>query len=196
MADFYQEHFCEYHEKTFAIDPASFLTPLIRYLKPGESILDVGCSSGRDLKWFKDRGFEVTGFERSKGLAALARENASCPVIEGDFEAYDFSRMQVDALVVCGALVHIPRERFETVFINVVKALKPDGRLLISLKQGSGVSTDGYGRNFYYWQRPELEAIFVKQGLRVLEVHTSVSKVNQKDIWLSYVLLRSSKTHH
>ena len=39
-------------------------------------VLDIGCGSGRDLKWLRERGFSVTGFERSKGLAALARRHA------------------------------------------------------------------------------------------------------------------------
>jgi SAM-dependent methyltransferase len=193
-SDFYQQQYLAYHDKTFSIDPTSFLEPLIRHLKPGESILDVGCGSGRDLKWLKGRGFDVTGFERCKGLAVLARENASCTVIEGDFEAYDFSTMQVDALVLCGALVHIPHERFEKVLKNIVRALKPDGKLLVSLKQGQGSSLDGDGREFYYWQAPELDAIFAKHGLSVLKVHTNISKVNQKDTWLSYVLRNPLRT--
>ena len=193
-ADFYREHYRQYHERTFTIDPASFLAPLVRHLKPGAGILDVGCGSGRDLKWLKARGFEVTGFERSKGLASLARANASCTVIEGDFESYDFSGMRMDALVLCGALVHIPHERFETVLMNIARALKPDGRLLISLKQGRGVSMDDDGRTFYYRQAPELDAVFAGQGFKVLEFHTDVSKVDPGDTWLSYVLRNSLRT--
>jgi len=77
MPDFYQENYKSYHEKTFLIDPSSFLEPLARRLPPEAFILDVGCGSGRDLVWMKKRGFEVIGFERSPGLAELARENKS-----------------------------------------------------------------------------------------------------------------------
>ncbi|MBW2612111.1 MAG: methyltransferase domain-containing protein, partial [Deltaproteobacteria bacterium] len=73
--DYYQRHFLEYHTQTFNVDPASFLEPLTKYLQPGDRILDVGCGSGRDLLWFKNRGFVATGFERSAGLARLARQN-------------------------------------------------------------------------------------------------------------------------
>jgi len=38
----------------------------------------VGCGSGRDLLWMKKQDFDVIGFERSPGLAELARENAGC----------------------------------------------------------------------------------------------------------------------
>ena len=86
MPDFYQENFKAYHQKTFSIDPSSFLEPLARRLPAEAFILDVGCGSGRDLLWMKKRGFDVIGFERSPGLAELARDNVGCEVIEGDFE--------------------------------------------------------------------------------------------------------------
>jgi SAM-dependent methyltransferase len=91
MPDFYQKNYKVYHEKTFSIDPSSFLEPLARRLPAEAFILDVGCGGGRDLLWMKKRGFDVIGFERSPGLAELARDNVGYEVIEGDFETYDFN---------------------------------------------------------------------------------------------------------
>lgn len=186
--DFYQDHFQTYHDRTFAIDPASFLSPLVKHLSPGAEILDVGCGSGRDLKWLKKRGFGVTGFERSKGLAALARKHAGCRVLEGDFEVVDFSTFQVDALLMSGSLVHVSHERFAIVFAHIVRALKPGGRLLISLKQGRGSAVDDDGRRFFYWQEEELRAIFANQGFVVVAFDSNASMVNRRDTWLSFVL--------
>jgi 2-polyprenyl-3-methyl-5-hydroxy-6-metoxy-1,4-benzoquinol methylase len=77
MKDYYQENYKAYHEKTFSIDPSSFLEPLAGRLPPEAFIMDVGCGSGRDLQWMKKQGFEVVGFDQSPGLAELARENKS-----------------------------------------------------------------------------------------------------------------------
>jgi len=38
----------------------------------------VGCGSGRDLLWLKNRGFKVIGFERPKGLAELVFAAGIC----------------------------------------------------------------------------------------------------------------------
>jgi SAM-dependent methyltransferase len=86
MDDYYEENCREYNEATVAIDPSSFLAPLLARIEPPATILDVGCGSGRDMLWFKERGFRVTGFERSSGLAELARKHSGCPVTEGDKE--------------------------------------------------------------------------------------------------------------
>ncbi len=188
MENFYQNHCKAYHEKTFHIDPSSFLKPFIRYLKAGASILDVGCGSGRDLCWLKERDFSVTGFERSVGLAALARKHAGCEIIQGDFEVYDFSKLDFDAILLCGSLVHIPYNRLDPVFGNIVKCLESGGKILVSLKQGKRSSTCVDGRTFYFWQDTDLRDIFEKHDLSVIEFHKGISKVNVTDTWLSYVL--------
>jgi len=51
----------QYHDQTVSIDPASFLSPLIRCLSPSSVILDVGCGSGRDMRWLKDEGVSADG---------------------------------------------------------------------------------------------------------------------------------------
>ena len=188
MSDYYQKNYNAYHEKTFPIDPSSFLKPLAQRLPAEAFVLDVGCGSGRDLLWMKKRGFDVIGFERSPGLAELARDNAACEVIKGDFESYDFSSFLVDAIMLVGALVHVPHERFSDVFQNITSAIPDNGSVLITLKQGSGDLTDPDGRIFYLWQDQKALELFDTLGFKVCDFSTSVSKTGSEEIWMSYVL--------
>jgi len=191
MPDYYQKNYNAYQEKTFSIDPASFLAPLAQRLPAEAFILDVGCGSGRDLLWMKKKGFDVIGFERSPGLAELARDNVGCEVIEGDFETYDFSSILVDAVMLVGALVHLPHERFSKVFDNITDAISDNGSVLITLKQGSGDRTDPDGRVFYLWEDPKASEVFDTLGFKVCDFSTSVSKTGSGDVWMSYVLDKS-----
>ena len=191
MPDFYQDNYNAYHEKTFSIDPSSFLEPLAQRLPPDAFNLDVGCGSGRDLLWMKKRGFEVIGFERSPGLAELARENAWYEVIEADFETYDFSTIMVDAVMIVGALVHIPHDRFREVFENITSALAENGSVLLTLKEGEGSRRDSDGRIFYLWQDAEARELFDDLGFKICGFSKSVSKTGSGDVWLSYVLEKS-----
>ena len=126
MADYYEKHYKEYHEKTFDINSSIFLEYFVKTLPKRVSILDVGCGSGRDLIWFKKKGFKVTGFERSKRLANLARELSGCEVIEGDFERYDFSKLSFDAMTAIGSLVHVTHGKFTKVFKNILECLNSE----------------------------------------------------------------------
>ena len=145
-----------------SIDPSSFLEPLAQRLPSEAFILDGGCGSGRDLLWMKKRGFDVIGFERSPGLAELARKNTGCEIIEGDFETYDFSSILVDAIMAIGSLVHVPHERFSKVFENITSAISDNGSVLITLKEGAGDLKGPDGRIFYLWEDDDAQEWFKK----------------------------------
>jgi len=191
MPDYYQQHFRDYHRTTFHIDPTSFLEPLARYLKCGDSILDVGCGSGRDLIWLQKQKFKVTGFERSAGLAELARCNVGCDVILGDFETFDFSKYTFDAMLLCGALVHIPHTRLIGVVGHVIQGVRDGGYILISLKAGEGCESGIDNRIFYLWKDEDLRELLDSLGLAVIEFQQNQSKRDEQDTWLSYVLRKA-----
>ena len=190
MSDYYQQNYRTYHEKTFFVDSASFLTPFAENLEPGATILDIGCGSGRDLLWLKKLGFKVIGFERSPALADLAGRNAGCEVIEGDFETFDFSGLQADGLLFAGSLVHIEHDTLASLLENITNATRAK-IIYVSLKQGAGLKTGADGRTFYLWYDKDLRKLFEKLGFQVIDSSTSASLVDSKDIWLGYVLQKS-----
>ena len=188
MSDYYTHHYRVYHERTFSVDPTSFLNPLADLLSAGSTVVDVGCGSGRDILWLQNRGFQVIGIERSSGLAALARRNTACRIIEADFESYDFRKISVDALLLIGALVHLPHAEFPAVLESVCRALNDPGTLLITMKEGSGTVADQDGRQFYLWQDKDLRKIFHARRLRAIDFFRQPSEINPNDTWLGYVL--------
>ncbi len=188
---YYENNYLQYHEATFNIDPTSILEPLARHLPPGAHILDVGCSSGRDLLWLKNKGFKVTGLERSPGLAGLARENAGCKIIESDFNQLDFSSLQVDAILLIGVLVHTPYEEMPVLFNRITKALNNGGYVLITMKDGTAPKVDEKGRSFYLWTDPDLRVVFKKAGFVEKDFSNEVSKLGTGELWLSYVLQKA-----
>jgi len=189
MRDYYQDNFNAYHESTVKIDPSSFLEPIAQRLPLSATILDVGCGSGRDMLWFKQRGFNTTGFERSSGLAELARKHSGCRVIEGDFEKYDFSGLSLDAIILVGALVHVSHEQFQAVLENIVRGLKQEGHALVTLKEDRNIPEDlSSERVFYFWHDKDLRDIFDKLNLTIVDFSRQVSKVRPTDVWLGYVL--------
>ncbi len=164
------------------------MNTLTVHLESGNTVVDVGCGSGRDILWLKNRGYDVIGLERSSGLAGLARTHTACRIIEADFETYDFAKLSADALLLIGTLVHLPRSQFSKVLKTICRALKKHGFLLITMKQGKGIFTDPDGRQFYLWQDEDLRDVFQSQNLPVIDFFRQPSKINPNQTWLGYVL--------
>lgn len=188
IKDYYQKEYNTYHQETFSVDPSLFLSPLTTSLPAPAHILDIGCGSGRDLCWLCERGYQCTGFERSKGLAELALRNSGCQIIEADFTVYDFSLIRVDAVILVGALVHFRHDELKEVLSNCLQALHEKGLVLLTLKEGKGSMEDGKGRLFYLWQDEDVKIIFNGLGLKLVDFTRTRSQIRHNDVWLGYLL--------
>ncbi|MFH1152951.1 MAG: MBL fold metallo-hydrolase [Pseudomonadota bacterium] len=187
---YYTTGFQDYFSRTVSADPSSFLEPFARELPENADILDVGCGSGRDLLWLRQRGFSPRGLEQSPGLAELARIHSGCQIIQADFETHDFSGVDAHGILLVGVLVHLPGHRLKPVLENILQGLRSDGTMLLTLKQGSGAVVDDLGRRFTLWQDPGLRQLFFKAGLCVVRFRVSGSALNTGESWLEYHLMR------
>ncbi len=191
IRDYYETHAQSYYENTFGLNPSVFLEPFIRVLSPGASILDIGCGSGRDIRWLRQRGFSVTGLERSPALAKLARSRSRCGVMEGDFETFDFSSGGAwDAFMMVGALVHIPHERLFPVLRRIIEGRRSFRTALITLKEGDGVVDAVDGRRFYLWRDEAVRDIYAQLEVTVASFFRNLSATGSGESWLGYVVIK------
>jgi len=186
--DYYHRAFQSYFNDTAHVDSTPFLDPVVKHLPLRGEVWDVGCGSGRDLLWLKQRGFNAVGLERSQGLVRLAAAHSGCQVIQGDFNTFDFSRIAVDAILLIGALVHVSRQELPPLLSTIIAGLKPGGVLFLSLKQGCGIREDKQGRQFYLWQDAALEEVLHELPLKIVDTSKSDSLLATGEQWLAYVL--------
>ncbi len=190
MTDYYDIHAREYYDQTVSADPSGFLSPFIQFLPPQPRILDIGCGSGRDLLWLKQRGFQPTGLERSAFLARLAGKHSGCPVIEGDMEHFDFTIGSWNALMMVGSLVHISHKRFVPVIQKLLSGVASPCVILLTMKAGEGCIRAADGRVFYLWSDAELEESFLRLNLKVATFFRNTSVIGSRESWLGYVLMK------
>ena len=70
---FYEENAHDYFARTKDADMTALLGRFAELLPDGAVVLDVGCGSGRDLRWFAEHGYRAVGIDASEALCALAR---------------------------------------------------------------------------------------------------------------------------
>ena len=188
MPNFYNQNAQSYFAATAGGNTKKILAGVLPFLEKGATILDVGCGSGRDLKWLKEQGFRPAGIEKAPELADLAQKHSGCPVKVADFNEFDFSKQQFDAVLCVASLVHVEKDDLPAVIKNISAGVRTNGIFYLSLKEGEGKRKHNDGRIFTLWQTDELETLLKSAGLRILDFRRQVSQIRETDIWLGYVL--------
>lgn len=112
----------------------------------GKKILDFGCGSGRDSKYFIEKGCIVTAIDGSRELCRYASEYIGQPVKCMDF--FDLEETDTyDGIWACSSLLHIEATRLPDIIKKMANALVKDGVLYVSFKEGD-YSGERNGRYF------------------------------------------------
>lgn len=103
--------------------PSPWVQRWAALVRPGGSVLDVACGSGRHLRWLADQGFAVTGVDRD--AEALAPLHGLGELVQADIEAgpWPFAGRRFDAVVVTNYL-------WRPLLPALLDALAPDGVLI------------------------------------------------------------------
>jgi ubiquinone/menaquinone biosynthesis C-methylase UbiE len=112
---------------------------LLERVHPGETVLDMGCGTGRFTVPMAENGAEVTGYDISPAmleqLRCTARDRGQVVhAREGDMAHLPFDDDTFDVVTSMLALMHIPVEDRQQVFLEVARVLKPGGRLVLGVK--------------------------------------------------------------
>jgi len=181
--DYYETFHESYHRRTFFVDPEPFLAPLAELLPPDALVFDVGCSSGRDMLWFKQRGFRVMGLERSASLCRMARLHTDAAIIEADYRDFDFSTVQADAILLIGTLVHVPHPLVPDTLRSIAQGVRNRGFVLLTLKDGQGCQQRDDGRIFYLWDKEAFLRLAEVLSAKTLHYQYSSSLLDNSDAW-------------
>ena len=71
---YYNNHADEFYKSTVEIDFSAMQEKFLAELKSGSCILDFGCGSGRDTRFFLEHGYLVDAIDASAELCRLAEE--------------------------------------------------------------------------------------------------------------------------
>ncbi len=95
-------------------------------------VLDVGCGTGRWLRRYRELGFRATGVDATLGMLGRAVEcGTAAPLIAGNACSLPFADAQFDCVTDITVVQHIPRALQPLALSEMVRVLKPGGRLIL-----------------------------------------------------------------
>ena len=134
--DYYNSKTDEFISSTVDVDFSKTQDKFLAKLSPKAHILDFGCGSGRDTKYFLEQGFKVTAIDGSVEICKFASEFAGVTVKQMYFQDLD----EVDAydgIWACASILHLHYGELQDVLGKMVRAVKDNGVIYTSFKYGT-----------------------------------------------------------
>lgn len=134
--DYYDNHADEFYNSTVDVEFTTTLNQFLSKLKKGSFILDFGCGSGRDTKYFLEQGCHVEAIDGSIELCRLASEYTGIKVKNMFFQELAEVN-KYDAIWACSSILHLPINELADVMRKMAAALKDNGIIYTSFKYGT-----------------------------------------------------------
>ena len=131
--DYYNLNAENFIESTQNVDMHQAQDRFLRLLDENASILDFGCGSGRDTKYFLDQGYQVTATDGSAELCRLASAFTGIEVKEMLFQELD-DMGTYDGIWACSSILHLSKIELLPVICKMCMALKGSGVIYTSFK--------------------------------------------------------------
>lgn len=166
----------------------------LRLLDANTSILDFGCGSGRDTKYFLEKGYRVTATDGSSELCRLASEFTGIKVKEMLFQELDAIN-QYDGIWACSSILHLPKKELLPVIQKMCEALKDNGIIYTSFKYGD-FEGERKGRYFTDFTEKTFREVVEKIPELTIEEHWITSDVRPgrgEEKWLNLILRKNQR---
>jgi SAM-dependent methyltransferase len=148
---FYDTHAKDYFDRTVSTDLSSLYDRFLPHIRSRGRLLDVGCGSGRDLRQFRERGYDAVGVDASSALVQMAREYSGAPCYALRLEDISYKQC-FDGVWACASLLHLQRQALPSVLKRIQQALVSGGVLFTSVQIGDGEAIFPDGRFYAYYQ--------------------------------------------
>lgn len=133
--DYYNQNADSFVQGTVSVDFKETQDKFLQLLT-GKTILDFGCGSGRDTKYFLESGFDVTATDGSEELCKSASVYTGIHVEHMLFQDLDEVDCY-DGIWACSSILHLPKDELRKVIRKMTRALKSNGIIYTSFKYGN-----------------------------------------------------------
>ena len=190
--NYYNENAKNFTANTLDVNFTETQDKFANYLKSGDLILDFGCGSGRDSKYFLSKGFEVEATDGSEEMCKVAENTTGLKVKHMLFqELNEFEKY--DGIWACSSILHLNKPELKDVFSLMIKALKDDGYIYTSFKYSEfeGERNGRYFIDFTENSFNEFIKDFKELEIKELWITGDVRPGRGDEKWLNLILKKN-----
>lgn len=187
--NYYDINAKEFVEGTLNVDFKATQDKFINKLPAKGYILDFGCGSGRDTKYFLAKDFNVDAIDGSIELCKIASEYTNIKVNHMYFNELSIVN-KYDGIWACSSILHLSLDDLVDVFKRMSKALKDEGIIYTSFKYGD-FSGERNGRFFTDMTEDSFAKLIANvENLKVEEqwITADVRPQRGNEKWLNLIL--------
>lgn len=161
----------------------------LSFLPINAFILDFGCGSGRDTKYFMEHGYRVEATDGSEELCKLASTYTGVSVKYMLFQELD-EQKKYDGIWACSSILHLSKDELKNVMQRMLCALKDDGVIYTSFKYGT-FEGERNGRYFTDFTKKTFDGFL--SGIRHVKIEEQwltgdVRPGRESEQWLNLIL--------
>ncbi len=190
--DYYDQNAEAFVSHTVSVSLGDIQNRFLEKLPPHGLILDFGCGSGRDTKYFLSRGFRVEAADGSGELCKIASKYTGITVRRMLFQELNETD-KYDGIWACSSILHLEKTELTKVMGKMIRALTKRGIIYTSFKYGT---FEGERNGRYFTDMTEetfgawIDAI---EGLKTEELWiTSDARPGRgEEKWLNLILRES-----
>lgn len=187
--EYYNENARTFSDQTQNVDFTETQERFLTLMPPQGNILDFGCGSGRDTKFFLERGYRVDAVDGSEELCRIASDYTGIQVRQMLFQDLDAAE-QYDGIWACSSILHLKKEELRAVILKMITALKSTGYIYTSFKYGTfeGYRKQRYFTDFTEETMTDLIQSFPRLEIRELWISRDVRPDRDDETWLNLLL--------
>ena len=190
--DYYNKNADSFTAGTIDVEFTVTQDKFLKLLPAGAYILDFGCGSGRDARYFLSKGYKVDPVDGSAELCKIAAKTTGVPVRQMLFTELEEVE-KYDGIWACSSVLHLPKTELSDVLRRMIRAVKDGGYIYASFKYGE---FEGYRNERHFTDfTEETFRDFIKDipGVEILEewVSADVRPGRGDEKWLNLILWKN-----
>lgn len=189
---YYNSKANEFVNRTVDVIFSDMQDQFLKFLPIDGMILDFGCGSGRDTKYFIDKGYKVDAIDGSEELCKIASGFSGIKVKYMLFQELN-EKEKYDGIWACASILHLSKSELMDVFGKMIKALKRNGIIYTSFKYGNFEGMRN-GRLFSDFTETSFQEYVVNlEGIDIEKqwITADVRPGRGEDKWLNLILRKS-----